>query len=56
MGGGGSSKLVSTSVTLFTFLHAGTGASRDGSYVGIWGRGGGKRWSRLGRESPFVAK
>lgn len=48
--------LVRSSLSLFTFLHAGTGASRTGSYMGIGGRGGGKRWSRLGRESPLVAK
>ena len=59
-GGGGwvgeGGTLVSTNVTLFTFLQAGTGASRTGSYMGIWGRGGGRRWSRLGRESPFLVK
>lgn len=43
-------------MTLFTFLHAGTGASRTGSFTGIWGRGEGKRRSRLGRDSPFIAR
>lgn len=42
--------------TSFTFLHAGTGARRTGSLAGTRGGEGGERRSRLGRESPFVAR
>lgn len=43
-------------VHLVTFLQAGTGARCTDSFMGIFGRVGGKRQSRLGRDSPFVVE
>lgn len=39
---------------VFTFLHAGTGARRTGSFRGAGGGEGDSRTSKLGRESPFL--
>ena len=38
---------------IFTFLHAGTGAKRTGSFRGAGEGAGGSKRFRLGRESPF---